>query len=116
MPHCSIEYTPNVLAQMDQVELLHIAHEVMLNSGLFGAADVKTRAHKVHDFILGELPHGQSGFIHIIIYLLSGRTVEQKHALTLSMAQALRVKLPDLSSITVDIRDMARDTYAKDVV
>ena len=116
MPHCCIEYTPNVLAQMDKAELLHTAHQVMLSAGLFGAADVKTRAHEVHDFILGEQAVGQSGFIHIIIYLLSGRTVEQKHALTHSMAQALRAKLPDLASITVDIRDMVRDTYAKDVV
>ena len=33
-----------------------------------------------------------------------------------SMAQALRAKLPDLASITVDIRDMTRETYAKDVM
>ena len=116
MPHCCIEYTPNVLAKMDKAELLHTAHQVMLSAGLFGAADVKTRAHEVSDFILGEQPLQQSGFIHIIIYLLSGRTAEQKQALTHSMAQALLAKLPDLASITVDIRDMTRETYAKDVM
>ena len=116
MPHCCIEYTPNVLGTMTKTELLQTAHQVMLNAGLFGAADVKTRAHEVSDFVLGEEVLNQSGFIHIIIYLLGGRTVEQKHALTHSMAQALRAKLPDLASITVDIRDMTRETYAKDVI
>ncbi len=115
MPHCCIEYTPNVLAQLNQTELLQTAHEVMLSAGLFGASDVKTRARAVEDYVLGEHAPSQSGFIHIIIYLLSGRSTEQKHALTHSMAHALRAKLPDLASITVDIRDMARDTYAKDV-
>lgn len=116
MPHCCIEYTPNVLAQMSKAELLKTAHEVMLSAGLFGAADVKTRAHEVSDFILGGQAINQSGFVHIIIYLLNGRRMEQKHALTHSMAAALRARLPDLPSITVDIRDMARDTYAKNVV
>lgn len=116
MPHCCIEYTPNVLNHLDTPELLQTAHEVMLSSGLFGAVDVKTRARVVDEYILGEQAMNQSGFIHIIIYLLSGRTVEQKHALTQSMAKALRAKLPELSSITVDIRDMARETYAKNVV
>lgn len=116
MPHCCIEYTPNVLNQWDASELLQTAHGVMLSCGLFGAVDVKTRARVVDDYILGEQAMNQSGFIHIIIYLLSGRTVEQKQMLTQKMAQTLRAKLPDLSSITVDIRDMARETYAKNVV
>jgi len=115
MPHCCIEYTPNVLDTLSKTELLHTAHQTMLSCGLFGACDVKTRAHAVDDYVLGEHAPNQSGFIHIIIYLLSGRTTEQKQALTHHMAAALRAKLPDLSSITVDIRDMARDTYAKDV-
>lgn len=37
MPHCCIEYTPNVLAKMDKAELLHTAHQVMLSAGLFKA-------------------------------------------------------------------------------
>ena len=116
MPHCCIEYTPNVLEVIGQDELLTTAHQAMIQSGLFGAIDVKTRATLVSDYILGELALRTSGFIHIKIYLLSGRTVEQKHGLTHAVAQALRVKLPQLPSITVDIIDMARDTYAKDVV
>ena len=115
MPHCCIEYTPNVVEQLSVNELLQTAHGVMLSSGLFGAGDVKTRARAVEDYVLGEQAPNQNGFIHIIIYLLSGRTTEQKHALTHSMLTALRSNLPDLASITVDIRDMARDTYAKDI-
>ena len=115
MPHCCIQYKQKKLEQMKKNELLQTANEVMLSAGLFGASDVKTRARAVEDYVLGEHAPSQSGFIHIIIYLLSGRSTEQKHALTHSMAHALRAKLPDLASITVDIRDMARDTYAKDV-
>lgn len=115
MPHCCMEYTLGVLEDISKTELLSTAHQVMLNSGLFGAADVKTRAYVTEDYILGEHPISHSNFIHIIIYLLSGRTTEQKYALTHSMAETLRSKLPNVPSITVDIRDMVRDTYAKKV-
>lgn len=41
MPHCIIEYTPNL--PIDTTELLQTAHQVMIDSGLFGVADIKTR-------------------------------------------------------------------------
>ena len=95
MPHCIIEYTPNI--PMDTAELLQTAHQVMIDSGLFGVADIKT-------------------LIHIIIRLLDGRTIAQKQALTSNMAKTLRARLPNVPSITVDIIDMVRECYAKDVV
>ena len=51
MPHCIIEYTPNL--SMDTAELLQTAHQVMMDSGLFGVADIKTRAFVVNDYVLG---------------------------------------------------------------
>ncbi len=113
MPHCRIEYTPNI--GMTTPELVSLAHGVMLDCCLFGVSDVKTRASQVTDFILGSGTLGEGAFIHITIALLSGRTIEQKSGLTRAMAQAIRAQLPTLDSITVDIVDMARETYAKDV-
>ena len=114
MPHCYIEYTADT--GISTSELLSTAHTAMIASGLFGTNDIKTRANVVTDYIMGELEQNKGGFIHITIRLLSGRTIEQKQALTHDMAQALRARLPALPSITVDIIDIVRETYAKDVV
>lgn len=114
MPHCIVEYTPNI--GIATAELLTTCHQVMVDSGLFGTADIKTRAYAVNDYILGASTLNQGEFIHIIIRLLDGRTMAQKQALTSSMAKALRTRLPKIPSITVDIIDIMRETYAKDVV
>lgn len=115
MPHCIIEYTPRVVGTLPKNQLIQIAHHIMLDSGLFGVADVKTRAFVTEDYLLGNGQIGDGDFIHIIIRLLEGRTVEQKRTLTNDMASSLRQCLPALLSITVDIIDMVRATYAKDV-
>jgi 5-carboxymethyl-2-hydroxymuconate isomerase len=88
----------------------------MIDSGLFGTADIKTRATVVKDYVLGASTLNQGDFIHIIIRLLDGRTMAQKQTLTSNMAKTLRVRLPNLTSITVDIIDMVRESYAKDVI
>ena len=114
MPHCIIEYTPNL--PIDTTGLLQTAHQVMIDSGLFGVADIKTRAFVVNDYVLGASSVGEGNFIHIIIRLLDGRTIAQKQALTSNMAKTLRARLQNVPSITVDIIDMVRESYAKDVV
>ena len=114
MPHCIIEYTPNSAIAVS--ELVTTVHQVMIDSGLFDTAAIKTRAYAVNDYVLGASAPQQSDFIHIIIRLLDGRTMAQKQALTSSMAKTLRTHLPTVASITVDIVDMLRETYAKDVV
>ena len=47
MPHCCIEYTPNVLDTLSKTELLHTAHQTMLSSGLFGVSDVKPEIFRI---------------------------------------------------------------------
>ena len=114
MPHCIIEYTPNT--PIDTRELLQTAHQVMIDSGLFGVADIKTRAVLVNDFVLGASSVNEGDFVHVTVRLLDGRTMAQKQALTSSMVKTLRTRLPEVSCITTDIIDMVRDSYAKDVV
>ena len=116
MPHCIIEHTQGVLNALPKVDLLKTAHQVMLDSMLFGAKDIKTRALPTHDYIMGEYAINEGDYVHIVIYLLDGRTVEQKQTLTHAMGKALREKLPSVASISVNIIDMVRVTYAKDVL
>ena len=84
----------------------------MQTSGLFALPAIKTRAYEAHDFLVGE--QGALGsFIHITIYLMSGRTTAQKQQLSQSMFDALHERIAEADSITVDIRELDSDTYKK---
>lgn len=52
-------------------------------------------------------------FFHLSLYLLAGRTREQKERLSVVLRQELSELLPDIYSISVDIRDMDPEAYKK---
>lgn len=54
-------------------------------------------------------------FAHATIRLLSGRTPEAKADLSATILAAMRECLSAADSLTVEIRDMDRDSYAKHI-
>lgn len=108
MPHVIIEYSAD--RGIEAKKLVITAHNAAIASGLFGANDIKTRAHAVSDYIVGE---GVNGFVHVCVYLLEGRSTEQKKLLATSMSEALVPVAASGSQLTVDVRDMVKDTYRK---
>lgn len=115
MPHLIVEYSANITDNVKRTKLLNHAHNAMLDCGVFTvAADVKSRAYAADDFAVGEAGTAQS-FIHARIYLLEGRTPEQKAAAVDAVFAALQTHGAYASQISVDIRDMGRDTYCKRV-
>lgn len=115
MPHCVIECSAQIAHFTDRI--VAVAHASMIDSGLFAAQDIKTRSYVANNYVIGDEPHVSQndghGFIHVVVYLLSGRTAEQKNALTQHMGTALTQLNTHASSITVDIRDVERTTYYK---
>lgn len=84
----------------------------MLECGLFTPADIKTRSYEAEDFCVGA--KGRDGsFIHVSVWLLEGRTNEQKGALTGAIKANLCGVLKNVDQVSVDIQDMVRDTYRK---
>jgi 5-carboxymethyl-2-hydroxymuconate isomerase len=112
MPHVIIEYSSNVCPSEQFSAITKSAHDVMVKSGLFSAADIKTRSYVTDDFLVGE--KGQQGsFVHVTIYLLEGRTMLQKQTLSEALHNALRMRLLGVDQISVDIRELEKDTYRK---
>jgi 5-carboxymethyl-2-hydroxymuconate isomerase len=111
MPHCLIEYTSSI--QLNANELVMVVHQVMLESGLFKAADIKTRAHAVEHFSMGGLENNQGSFVHVQVYLLTGRSDVQKSTLTQALGECIRTRCVDAQSVSVDIRDIISETYYK---
>jgi 5-carboxymethyl-2-hydroxymuconate isomerase len=112
MPHAIIEYSENIADKIVSRHILHVVHGVMQTSGLFDTNAVKTRAYGLSHCLVGDA--GSSGsFIHIIVYLLDGRTPAQKQQLSQSIFDILNERLSEVDSITVDIRDLDRQCYKK---
>lgn len=112
MPHVIIEYSANVCPRTEFVEITQIAHKIMIQSGLFAAADIKTRSYVTKDFLVGEKGN-QGSFVHVTVYLLEGRTTMQKQNLSEALRDALQLALKNVDQLSIDIREMAKDTYRK---
>jgi 5-carboxymethyl-2-hydroxymuconate isomerase len=113
MPHCIIEYSQDVAAQVDIDALIEAVHQGAMDSGLFPEYDIKTRA-------IGYARHrtGQTrdSFVHVAVHLLDGRDDEQKIGLSEGVLARIEPLLPGVVSVGVEICDMHRASYRKRVL
>ncbi len=110
MPHLVIEYSEGVEKQVSEEKMMACAHAAAVESGLFGVGDIKVRAYPCsHYLIAGKAAH----FVHISIYLLSGRDAPTKKALTTGVVSAFEGLGLNVASLSVDARDMDREVYSK---
>lgn len=114
MPHLILEYSAPLRPLIQSKQIVPIAHRVMVESGLFGVPDIKTRAYPAEDFAVGEKCDAGS-FVHVTVMLLEGRTSEQKQALTTAIRDTLAPLLEGVDQLSVDIRDMVKEAYRKHV-
>ncbi len=115
MPHAIVEISPEIAPETQRADLLRLLHDALSGCGVFQPADLKTRLHISDQSLVGVLENGVSArsFVHVWIYLLEGRTPAQKSALTDAAFAVLNQHAVFASQRSVDIRDMARETYRK---
>lgn len=109
MPHivCHYSATPDMPPMLDVMQALHRAAAA---TGIVKAEDLKIRALPFTDYLVaGE----QRSFFHVSLYLLAGRTPQQKEHLSTELRAALADLLTKVHSISVDIRDMDPQAYKK---
>ncbi len=113
MPHCVISYARELETCVSAEELMTVVHGCAIKSGLFNETAIKTRAQCFDHFTSSN--EGQR-FIHVEMRILSGRTQEQRRALTHRVLEGLEhLKLSSIS-LTVEVCDMDKGTYAKTVI
>ena len=109
MPHIVCHYS----ASSDMPPILDVMlglHHAAASTGVVQANDPKIRAQPFSDYLVaGE----ERSFFHVALYLLAGRTPEQKERLSIALRQELSELLPDIYSISIDIRDMDPQAYKK---
>lgn len=112
MPNLVLEYSNSVEERINVPGLLEDLHQVAINSGLFEIASIKSRTLRCHHWLIGG--EGDSvDFIHVNFDLLSGRTEEQKRELSRQLMVVLQETASHVRSLTVNIRDMDKDSFQK---
>jgi len=117
MPHCLLEYSDNIFEKPDFKEVFKKIHDVLIRTGLFELADIKSRAQKHHDFFIGDGDVSR-GFVTLNISILSGRSDTVKELISSGCLEILKNIFKDSSgqlkmSITVQITDMHKSSYQK---
>lgn len=110
MPHLVIEYSMEGHERFDITELMRALHAAAALTGVIQAPDIKIRAISYDDYLVAGI---RDGFCHVTVFLLEGRTPEQKLNLSESLRTSLSNMLPRTKSLSVDIRDMDSSAYKK---
>lgn len=118
MPHLTLEYTAN-LAGFVPARALAAINAASLASGLFGEADIKSRALALDCFQVG-VEATPRGFVHVRIALLSGRGSDERRALAEAVLAALAPAVdapPGMEiQLSVETVELDRPSYAKAVI
>ncbi|MEB3767827.1 5-carboxymethyl-2-hydroxymuconate Delta-isomerase [Acinetobacter sp. MD2] len=88
MPHLIVDYSRNI-HNLAQEKLLKHLNQALITTGLFKAADIKSRIHKSDVFVIGDNDESQA-YIHSRLFILEGRTNEERALLSQTLLTALK--------------------------
>ena len=108
MPHFIIECSENVIEQNNAVEIMRVVYEAAEKTGLFAENDVKVRIDPYRYYKLGV---DKINFVHVFANIMEGRNTEQKADLSRKIIESLNALLPDLSILSINVRDFEKATY-----
>lgn len=117
MPHCILEASDNLLDRPDWTALLRDINGTLIATGLFTAADIKSRLILHPLFVIGEGGPDQA-FVTLNLQILGGRTDEVKaqisEALLAVLARAFPLTFAGMKcSLTVQITDLHKPSYRR---
>jgi 5-carboxymethyl-2-hydroxymuconate isomerase len=117
MPHVVLEYSDNVLEQVEFNDFFKKLHSLIIENGPFELKDIKSRAVRRENFYVAD-GNESNGFIHLTLSILTGRELNLKQALGERILSFLKQEFARSyegmsCSISVEIRELDRDTYSK---
>ena len=119
MPHIIVDYSANI-EYFDPKQLLLKINNALVETGYCQAIDIKSRARKDDVFVIG-LDTEQQAYVHVKVYLLSGRNQQQKTEIgqkvfeTLVADQVLNHQKISVQSC-VELIEMPKQDYFKQVI
>lgn len=110
MPHFVVERTkvgstgPNVSTLSAEI------HRAAVATGVFDEKTIKVRVQEFDEALVAGKP---ASFMHVTIYLIDGRDKPTKKRLATAVHDCLRGLSPEVTSVSVDVRDLDREIYTK---
>jgi 5-carboxymethyl-2-hydroxymuconate isomerase len=117
MPHLTLEYSNNMGEPFDIPLLFERMARTLLDYPPIRIEDIKCRAIGYDQFRVG-VGKPDSAFIHLSVDIMVGRTPDQRKTLSQAMLVLLEEAFHDVFTsqpcdITVNIREIDRDSYGK---
>lgn len=118
MPFIQIDYTNNLVDQgaFEPCVLVQEMNRTLLATGQFGDDDIKTLA-RGSDVYARSSQARNKAFMCVTVSLLSGRTHEVKHEISMAVMEMLRAQVKAIdgleTQVSVNMRDMDRDSFVK---
>ena len=109
MPHFIIDCSENIIILKSPDEIMQNVYDAADSTGLFAKGDIKVRIRPFQLFKLGD---GKKDFIHVFGNIMEGRSTEQKAALSNKIIQILNEMFPDVSILSINIREFEKATYS----
>ena len=108
MPHFTIDCSEKIIAIKDPEEIMQAVYDTADATGLFAKNDIKVRIKPYKYYKLGET---KKDFLHIFGNVMEGRSTEQKANLSRKIIERLNQMLPDISILSINIREFEMATY-----
>ncbi|KRD39961.1 5-carboxymethyl-2-hydroxymuconate isomerase [Lysobacter sp. Root916] len=108
MPHFVVDCSQELLRIHDEESIIARLHRAVTSSGLFEESDIKIRVHPFATYAVGG---GREDFIHTFAWIMQGRSVEQRAALSQAIVSELAQLFPLLPRIAVNVAEFEQATY-----
>lgn len=108
MPHFVIDCSKEVIKIKSPEEIIQKVYDTAAATKLFDEKDIKVRINPFEYYNTGNT---KDNFIHIFGNIMEGRTVSQKKNLSKRIITELKLILPKVPVISINIRDFEKATY-----
>ncbi|MBF7686253.1 5-carboxymethyl-2-hydroxymuconate isomerase [Acinetobacter sp. B10A] len=121
MPHLIANYSENI-KDLKVKELLLNMNKALFSTGLFATSEeIKSRGQCNYDVVIG-LDSKEEAYLHIILYILSGRNDEEKDYLSRTLLKTVEqeittTKREEISiQICIEVTEIDRKSYNKKII
>lgn len=108
MPHFVVDCSQEILKLHDEDSILARIHRVVSSTGLFDESDIKIRIHPFDAYAVGGR---REDFIHVFAWIMQGRSVEQRAALSKAVVGELSAMFPRIARIAINVAEFEQATY-----
>ena len=117
MPHFILEYSDNILEEVNHKQLFQNLHRLLVENGPFNLSDIKSRAVAHRDFYVSD-GNDANAFVHLTLSIFKGRELDIQQQIGNKLLAYLENEFARSyavlkCSITVEIKEINTDTYFK---